>query len=215
MVEEFRSRPLDQGPYPYLRLDALTQRRREGGRIVNVATVVATTVRQDGRREVPGVDVFTAEDGAAWLGFLRSQVATGLTRVQLAISDDHLGLKAALAATLPGTSRPRCRVHFQRNLLTQVPKSTQTIVATLVRSIFAQPDEAEVLAQHQRVWSSSPTASHRPVPCWRRPVSRCWPPPAFPRSTGARPAPTPPTSGSTGRSAGAPMWWASSPTGKP
>jgi transposase-like protein len=150
-VEEFRSRPLDQGPYPYLRLDALTQRRREGGRIVNVATVVATTVRQDGRREVLGVDVFTAEDGAAWLGFLRSRVATGLTRVQLAISDDHLGLKAAQAATLPGTSWQRCRVHFLRSLLTQVPKSTQTVVATLVRYSFAQPDEAEVLAQHDRV----------------------------------------------------------------
>ena len=36
-------------------------------------------------------------------------------------------------------------------------------MATLVRSIFAQPDEAEVLAQHQRVWSSSPTASPKPV----------------------------------------------------
>jgi transposase-like protein len=97
------------------------------------------------------VDVFTAEDGAAWLGFLRSRVATGLTRVQLAISDDHLGLKAAQAATLPGTSWQRCRVHFLRSLLTQVPKSTQTVVATLVRYSFAQPDEAEVLAQHDRV----------------------------------------------------------------
>jgi transposase-like protein len=56
--------------------------------------------------------------------------------VQLAISDDHLGLKAALAATLPGASWPRCRVHFRRNLLTQVPESTQTIVATVVRSIL-------------------------------------------------------------------------------
>ena len=112
--------------------------------------------------------------------------------MQLAISDDHLGLKAALAATLPGASWPRCRVHFLRNLLTQVPKSTQTIVATLVRSIFAQPDEAEVLAQHQRVWSSSPTASPRPVPCWRRPVRRCWRLPASPRSTGASSGPTTP-----------------------
>ncbi|MGH7642638.1 MAG: IS256 family transposase [Candidatus Dormibacteria bacterium] len=150
-VEEFRSRPLDGGPYPYLWLDALTQRCREGGRIVNVATVVATGVNADGHREVLGVDVFTAEDGAAWLGFLRSLVARGLTGVQLVVSDDQLGLKAAIGATLPGAAWQRCRVHFLRNLMTRVPKSTQTMVATLVRSIFAQPDEQEVLAQHQRV----------------------------------------------------------------
>ncbi|MGH7693275.1 MAG: IS256 family transposase, partial [Candidatus Dormibacteria bacterium] len=150
-VEEFRTRPLDQGPYPYLWLDALSERCREGGRIVNVATVVATAVNRDGRREVLGMDVFTAEDGAAWLGFLRSLVARGLSGVLLAISDDHLGLKTALAATVPGAAWQRCRVHFLRNLMTRVPKSTQTMVATLVRSIFAQPDRHEVLAQHQRV----------------------------------------------------------------
>lgn len=104
VVEEFRSRPLDQGPYPYLWLDALTERCREGGRIVNVATVVATAVNREGHREVLGVDVFTAEDGAAWLAFLRGLVARGLSGVQLVISDDHQGLKAALAATLPGSA---------------------------------------------------------------------------------------------------------------
>ncbi len=150
-VDEFRSRPLDQGPYPYLWLDALTERCREGGRIVNVATVVATGVNADGHREVLGVDVFTAEDGAAWLGFLRGLVARGLSGVQLVVSDGHEGLKAAIAAVLPGAGWQRCRVHFLRNLLTRVPKPTQTVVATLVRSIFAQPDQAEVLAQHRRV----------------------------------------------------------------
>ncbi len=33
----FRTRPLDGGPYTYVWLDALTQKVREGGRIVNVA----------------------------------------------------------------------------------------------------------------------------------------------------------------------------------
>jgi transposase-like protein len=75
--------------------------------------------------------------------------------VQLAISDDHLGLKAALAATLPGASWQRCRVHLLRNLLSRVPKSTKTRVATLVRSIFAQPDEAKVLAQLSRRFPSA------------------------------------------------------------
>ena len=42
-------------------------------------------------------------------------------------------------------------VHFLRNLLTRVPKAAHGLVASLVRSIFAQPDEAAVYAQHARV----------------------------------------------------------------
>lgn len=150
-VEAFRNRPLDQGPYPYLWLDALTQRCREGGRIVNVATVVATAVNADGKREVLGVDVVTTEDGAGWTAFLRGLVARGLAGVELVVSDAHCGLKDAVAATLPGASWQRCRTHAMRNLLTRVPKAAQGVVATLVRTIFAQPDRASTLAQHARV----------------------------------------------------------------
>jgi transposase-like protein len=66
-------------------------------------------------------------------------------------SDAHEGLKAAIAAVLPGASWQRCRTHFMRNLLTRVPKSSQSLVATLVRSIFEQPDATQVLEQHTRV----------------------------------------------------------------
>ena len=151
MVDEFRSRPLDAGPYTYVWIDALTQRSREGGRVVNVCTAIATGVNADGYREILGMDVFTAEDGAAWTQFLRGLVARGLAGVKLVISDDHLGLKQAIAAVLPGAGWQRCRVHFVRNLLTRVPKSAGTLVATLVRSIFAQPDREAVWAQHARM----------------------------------------------------------------
>ena len=74
-VEAFRSRPLDAGPYTYIWLDALTQKVREGGRVVNVAVVIATAVNSEGRRECLGFDVITTEDGAGWTAFLRSLVA--------------------------------------------------------------------------------------------------------------------------------------------
>ncbi len=150
-VAAFRSRPLDAGPYTYLWLDALALKCREGGRIANVAAVVATAVNSDGHREILGLDVLTSEDGAGWTAFLRDLVARGLQGVRLVISDDHTGLVGAVEAVLPGASWQRCRTHFMRNLLTRVPKSAQGVVATLVRTIFAQPSAEEVAAQLGRV----------------------------------------------------------------
>jgi len=150
-VAEFRDRPLDSGPYAYVWLDALFHKVREGGRVVSVATVVATGVNSDGQREILGIDVVSAEDGASWTAFLRGLVARGLSGVALVISDAHEGLKGAIAAVLTGASWQRCRTHFMRNLLTRVPKSAQGLVATLVRTIFAQPDEVQVHAQFNRV----------------------------------------------------------------
>jgi transposase-like protein len=151
MVADFRSRPLDRGPYTYVWADALTMRVREGGRIVNVACLLAVGVNGEGHREILGVDVATSEDGAGWLAFFRSLVARGLSGTQLVTSDDHPGLVDAIAATLPGTSWQRCRTHYLRNLLTKVPKSSEAMVATMVRTIFAQPSADEVWAQHRRV----------------------------------------------------------------
>jgi transposase-like protein len=150
VVEAYRGRPLE-GPYPLLMLDALVVKAREGGRICNVAALHAVGVNADGRRESLGLELITVEDGAGWTAFLRGLVARGLTGVVLVTSDAHQGLVDAIAATLPGASWQRCRTHFVRNLLTRVPKAAQPAVATMVRSIFAQPDAASVHEQHERI----------------------------------------------------------------
>jgi len=150
-VEAFRSRPLDQGPYPYLWLDALVIKSREAGRVVNVAVVIATAVTRDGQRTILGCDVITSEDGAGWTAFLRSLVARGLSDVKLVISDAHVGLKTAIATVLPGSSWQRCRTHFMRNLLCKVPKKAQPAVGALVRSIFTLTDVEEVNHQFNYV----------------------------------------------------------------
>jgi putative transposase len=124
---------------------------REDGRICNVACVIATGVNVQGVWEILGLDLHTSEDGARWTAFLRGLVARGLSGVRLVISNAHPGLVDAIASTLPGASWQRCRTHFVRNLLTKVPKSAGPFVATLVRSVFAQPDAAAVHAQFDRV----------------------------------------------------------------
>ena len=139
-VTEFKERPLDQGPYRYLWIDALTQRVREGGRVVNISMVIATATNAEGRREIVGFDVVTTEDTEAWTAFLRSLVARGLSGIELVISDAHGGIKAAIGTVFSEASWQRCRTHFMANLASRVPKASWPMIATLVRSIFEQPD---------------------------------------------------------------------------
>ena len=216
VVDGFMGRPLDGGPYPYLWLDALTQKVREAGRIVNVSVVVATAVNGEGKREIIRMDVGTSEDGAFWLAFLRSLSARGLGGVELVVSDAHQGLRGAIAAVFGGASWQRCRTHFMTNLLTRVPRRAQPLVATMVRTIYQQPSPDEVHAQLDRVTEQL----HEPVPSrsplyWTRPDPTSWPSPASHSPTGRRSGPTTHRSVSTRRSGDAPMWWASSLTGRP
>lgn len=150
-VAEFRNRPLDAGPYRYVWIDALTQKVREGGRVVNVSAVVATSVNNEGRREIIGFDIVTTESTASWTEFLRSLVARGLSGVELVISDAHGGIKAAIGQVLSEASWQRCRTHFMANLCTKVPKVSWPMVATLVRSIFEQPDRDSTWSQLEDV----------------------------------------------------------------
>src|SRR6266511_946398 len=150
-VASFRRRPLATGPYRLLSLDALALKVREEGRIVSAAALIAIGVNREGHREILGLDLVTAEDGTAWTSFLRELVARGLAGVVLVTSDAHEGLKAAIAAVLPGAAWQRCRTHFMRNLLSRVPRSAQPLVASFVRTIFAQPDAASTRRQHATV----------------------------------------------------------------
>jgi putative transposase len=150
-VAAFRSRPLDAGPYTFVAADALVLKVREGGRTVNVHAMVATGVNAEGFREILGLQVSTAEDGAGWLAFFRDLVARGLTGVALITSDAHSGLVAAVGATLPAASWQRCRTHYAANLMAKTPKSAWGWVKALLHSVYDQPDADAVHAQFDRV----------------------------------------------------------------
>lgn len=149
-VNRWRRRPLD-GDYPYLWLDATYIKVRQGGAVISQAVVIAYGVRETGEREVLGIDIGPAEDGAFWAEFLRQLVARGLKGVLLVISDAHLGLKEAIATVLGGTAWQRCRVHFMRNALSRVPRAAQSKVAAFIRTIFAQPDKESAHRQLRSV----------------------------------------------------------------
>ncbi len=152
-MEAFRNRPLG-GEYPYVWLDATVVKVREGGRVVNMAAVVAVGVTQTGEREVLGFDVGAAESYGFWVSFLRGLASRGLSGVKLVISDAHVGLRQALSEVLAGASWQRCRVHFMRNLLGLVPRGAQPLVGAWVRTIFAQPDQEAAREQLELVVGS-------------------------------------------------------------
>jgi transposase-like protein len=131
--------------------DALVLKVRENGRVVGVHTLIATGVNAEGYREILGVAVSSAEDGAGWLAFFRDLVARGLSGVALVTSDAHPGLVAAIGATVPGAAWQRCRTHYTTNLMSVTPKSSWPWVRTLLHSIFDQPDSESVVAQYDRV----------------------------------------------------------------
>jgi transposase-like protein len=149
-MERFRSRPLTS-EYPYVWLDAKVVKVREDGRVVSMAQVVAIGVRKTGEREVLGFDVGACESHAFWVRFLRGLVARGLKGVKLVISDAHEGLKQAVAEVMAGASWQRCRVHFMRDLLADVPKGSREEVAAWVRTIFSQPDQKAAKRQLRSV----------------------------------------------------------------
>jgi putative transposase len=150
-VGAFRDRDLSAMGYPYVFLDATYGKARVNHRVVSQAVVVAFGVAADGRREVLGFDVGDSENEAFWTGFLRSLKARGLGGVKLVISDAHTGLKNAIGVVFQGAAWQRCRVHFMRNVLSIVPRASQEMVASIIRTIFAQPDAEHVNAQFDEV----------------------------------------------------------------
>ena len=61
------------------------------------------------------------------------------------------GLVKAVHEQLLGSAWQLPRVHFTRNAQDLVPRLARRMVATVIRSIFEQPDEARARAQPQRV----------------------------------------------------------------
>jgi transposase-like protein len=142
-LESWRTRPI--GKVAYVTLDAKYEKVRHGGSVVDSAVLLATGVRaDDGKRTVLGVSVSLSEAEVHWREFLASLQERGLHGVRVVTSDDHKGLRAALAARMPGVPWQRCQFHLQQNAQAYVPKvSMRREVAQGLRNVFDAPDRAE------------------------------------------------------------------------
>jgi putative transposase len=120
-LARFADRRLDEA-YPYLILDARYERVREAGVIRSHAVLVAIGIDLDGRRSVLAIELAHRESSTSWRDFLMALRQRGLHGVELVVSDDHPGLRAAIREVLAEAAWQRCYVHFLRNALDHLPR---------------------------------------------------------------------------------------------
>jgi len=120
-LERFSRRRLEED-YPYLVLDARYEKVREDGAVRSQAVLIAIGIDWEGRRNVLAVELANRESASSWKEFLTALRDRGLHGVQVAISDDHPGLKRGIREVLPEAAWQRCYVHFLRNALDYLPR---------------------------------------------------------------------------------------------
>lgn len=144
----FRERPLT-GKYPYVFLDAVYEKIRIHRTVQSQACVIAYGVREDGVRELIGLDVVDTESEESWTTFLRGLRERGLTGVKLVITDAHGGLVKAVQTVFVGAAWQRCKVHFTRNVVAHAPEAYKKKLAAALQGIFMQPDQEAALATYE------------------------------------------------------------------
>ena len=141
-LEAFARRRLEEA-YPYLVLDARYERIREGGVVHRRAVLVAIGINWEGRRNILGVELANRETGSSWRAFLEGLQERGLHGVELVVTDDHPGLREAVAQMLPQAVWQRCYVHFLRNARDHLSRRVGDDCLRELRWIYDRRDQQE------------------------------------------------------------------------
>lgn len=142
----WRTRSLTAAAYPYLVVDARYEHARVDGRVVTLGVLIVAGVRDDGRREILAVTEADTESEATYHEVFTRLKERGLRGVELVTSDDHRGLKAAIARHFQGASWQRCQVHFGRNLRGLVGVKHRGRLSEELRGIFAAASAVQARA---------------------------------------------------------------------
>ena len=155
-LERFAKRPLEEA-YPYLVLDARYEKVRQDGVIRSQAVQIAIGINDEGRRQILAVELANRESQTSWKDVLLELKSRGLRGVEFVVSDDHPGLKRAIAEVLPEAVWQRCYVHFLRNALDHLPRKAVDDCLQELRWLYDRRDLAEAqkdLAQWLERWAT-------------------------------------------------------------
>lgn len=116
----WRERRLADTQYPALVVDAHVEQVRREGHVRATAALWVVGVTPEGHREHLGIWLGPSESEASWALVFRDLAQRGLHGVTYVVSDDHVGLRAALRRYFPDAVHQRCQVHYLRNALSKV-----------------------------------------------------------------------------------------------
>jgi putative transposase len=162
LVETWNERPLSATRFPFVLVDALVIKVREGGQVRSCSALIATGINEEGYREILGLQLGDSESEQSWSEFFRWLKRRGLSGVDLVVSDNHGGLTNAVRVQFQGASWQRCQMHLSANISSAAPNAVQEELHARVKTIFDAPDLstartllAQVVADYEQ---QAPTA---------------------------------------------------------
>jgi putative transposase len=140
LVSAWNERDLSEQRSPFVLVDALVLKIREGGRVRARSALLAIGINDAGYREILGLQLGDSESERSWVEYIIWLKGRGLTGVDLVVSDHHGGLVNAVRLQFQGASWQRCQTHLSANISDATPKALQGEVHRRVRALFAAPD---------------------------------------------------------------------------
>jgi transposase-like protein len=147
----FRTRRLEGGEYPYVKVDARYEKVRVEGRVISQAVLVAMGITQSGHREILDWRLADSESESSWSEMFRQLKDRGLREVKLLVSDAHAGIRSAAARHLQGVAWQRCQVHYKRELMKKVSHKRRGELMAEVKSVFKGEDRCECLRRGEEM----------------------------------------------------------------
>ena len=148
----WRERSLTESAYAALIVDAHVEQVRREGHVRGTAALWVVGVTPDGYREHLGVWMGPSESEASWASVFQDLVERGLHGVTYVVSDEHVGLVAALRRYFPEALHQRCQVHYQRNALSKVTSERlQLVIRQGLRDAWTAPTREEATSRLARL----------------------------------------------------------------
>lgn len=153
-AKAWQDRPLESF-YPFVYMDALQFKVRDGATVRNKAIYLAIGVNMDGMKEVLGLWIAQTEGAKFWLQVVTELKNRGLDDILIACVDGLKGFPEAIETVYPKTEVQLCIVHMVRNSLNFVGWKQRKEVAADLRTIYTAATEAEAetrLAEFADKW---------------------------------------------------------------
>ena len=137
-VKEWQARPLE-ALYPFVWLDAIHYKVKDGGKYVSKAVYTILGVRLDGKKEILGLYLSENEGANFWLSVLTDLQARGVEDILIASVDGLKGFPEAINAIFPQTEVQLCIVHQIRNSIRYIASKNQKEFAKDLKLIYQAP----------------------------------------------------------------------------